>query len=130
MRHVVRLAAVAVTAAVVGCGGTPKSDASPAELNQLTEVVDLVKLYVEQRGKAPAGVADLRVFENAYPVGYEAVRSGEVVVSWGGRPADRSSAVLAYHKAVPTTGGWVALASGEVKQMTADEFKSAPRAGK
>jgi hypothetical protein len=36
--------------------------------------------------------------------------------------------VIAYEKNAPNGGGYVLLTSGEVKQLTADEFKAAPKA--
>jgi hypothetical protein len=38
--------------------------------------------------------------------------------------------VVAYEKKVPTEGGHVLLQDGTVKQMTAAEFQSAPKAKK
>jgi hypothetical protein len=38
--------------------------------------------------------------------------------------------VLAYETEVPEKGGAVLMQDGTVKTMTADEFKSAPKAGK
>jgi hypothetical protein len=38
--------------------------------------------------------------------------------------------VVAYQKGVPTDGGFVLLSAGTVKKMTADEFSTAPKAGK
>lgn len=108
-----------------GCGS--KESAAAPDPNQavLEEVYGLIRLRLEQ-GKAPPQKAeDLLVYENAYPIGFAAVRSGDVVVSWGTQPASGSDAVLAYQKAVPADGGWVVLANGTAKKMTADEFKAA-----
>ena len=35
--------------------------------------------------------------------------------------------VLAYENDAPNTGGYVLLTSGEVKKMSASEFKAAPK---
>jgi hypothetical protein len=62
----------------------------------------------------------------------DAIKSGELVVQWGapqsteGEPSD---AVLAYGKTGPEQGGPVLLQDGwTIKSMTADEFKTAPKA--
>ena len=44
--------------------------------------------------------------------------------------AGTSSTVLAYEKDVPTKGGQVAMADGQVKTMSADQFAKATKAGK
>jgi hypothetical protein len=81
-------------------------------------------------GPRPRGAGDLRKYENAYPVGFAAVRSGAFVVSWGADPAGDPEAVLAHEKGAPAGGGWVVLRNGTVREMTAAEFAAAPKAGR
>ncbi len=45
-------------------------------------------------------------------------------------PAGTSNTVLAYAKDVPEKGGWVLMGDGTARQMTPEEFKKAPKAGK
>ncbi|MDB5309964.1 MAG: hypothetical protein JWO38_4166 [Gemmataceae bacterium] len=97
---------------------------------RLQEVFDLVTAYTEQRKRPPAADRDLRPFENAFPTGFDAVRTGQIVVLWGASPAAGSDAVLAYYKTVPAEGGWVLLQNGTVKEMAPDEFGKTPKAGK
>jgi hypothetical protein len=65
---------------------------------------------------------------------YEAVEAGQIVVFWGADPArapgGASNTVLAYDKDVPEKGGVVVMLSGTPGNMTAEEFKKAPKAGK
>ncbi|VTR94515.1 Uncharacterized protein OS=Singulisphaera acidiphila (strain ATCC BAA-1392 / DSM 18658 / VKM B-2454 / MOB10) GN=Sinac_5777 PE=4 SV=1 [Gemmata massiliana] len=123
------VAAIAVTTcALVGCSSDQPTGPSDDKKAALDEVYGLCQLRAEQ-GKPPAQKADdLRNYENAYPLGFAVVRSGEVVVNWGTAPAAGSESVLAYQKDVPTAGGWAVLQNGVVKRMTADEFKAAPKA--
>ena len=80
------------------------------------------------------GCSDLAQLESLYPHGYQAVKSGEVVVLWGasmaGEEGGGSEKVVAYEKKVPTDGGHVLLENGQVKSMTSVEFAAAPKAGK
>lgn len=130
---------IAVSMALVlpfatGCGSKPESGSQTASYPPaLPEVGDLLRA-AGASGRAPTKVADLTKFESAYPTAFQAVQSGEVVVVWGAKMPDEGDAatapdhVLAYEKNVPTEGGWVLLLNGNIKQMTAEEFKAAPKA--
>ena len=114
-----------------GCSGNAPQPTDPAtaqKLGELEEIYSLISLYSDQAGKAPAAPKDLAQFENAYPLGYEQIRSGRAVVLWGARPNPNATAVLAYAKDVPGQGGAVLLQNGRVQQMTAAEFAAAPKA--
>jgi hypothetical protein len=121
---------------LVGCASSA-SGPSAAEMGKepiLHEVGGLIRVYSGENGRGPKQPADLAKYENGYPLGYAAVRSGEVVVVWGAKVAGEGDAgsappdVVAYEKKTPTDGGWVLLQNGTVKEMTASEFKSAPKA--
>jgi len=125
------------------CGTTlvPQA-ATPAERRQLTvlfcDLVDSTALSVRLDPE------DLREVMRAYRKyvsdtvarfgGFVSQYTGDVVVVWGAKMAGEGSSgsgtgeVIAYEKKVPTEGGFVLLTSGTVKQMTADEFKAAPKA--
>jgi hypothetical protein len=118
---------------LTGCSGGPRpadqSDPAAAQkAGELEEIYNLLALYVEQTGRSPTSVKELASLENAYPAGFEQIRSAHVVVVWGGKPDKNATAVLAYEKNTPTEGGWVLLANGTIKQMTTDEFKATPKA--
>ncbi|MBN9122580.1 MAG: hypothetical protein J0I06_26105 [Planctomycetes bacterium] len=129
MLRVLLLGIAAVGAgALVGCGSNQTPPPPDPKQAALEEVYALYKLRAEQ-GKPPARrVEELYPFENAYPIGYAAVKSGEVVVNWTAPPSSNSSAVLAYQKEAPSAGGWVAFQDGTVKHLTAEEFAAAPKA--
>lgn len=129
-----------VLAIAVGCSPAPsrnETGGQPTNADLLNEVATLLRSHPARGGKGPAKAADLAPFENGGPLGYAAVKSGEIVVVWGATMAGEGDAasggatgVIAYEKKTPTDGGSVLLASGEVKTMTAAEFAAAPKAAK
>jgi hypothetical protein len=126
------LAAIAPLA-LVGCSGTPKNDApsGPTGAQTAEDVAGMLKDHYEQTQKAPTGLASLTDAPASHPVGHAAVASGEFVVFWKAPiSASSSGTVLAYHKDVPASGGFVVMQDGSVQQMSAEEFRAAPKAGK
>ena len=65
----------------------------------------------------------------------KSLRSGSIVLLYNATLPDtdedpghaESTEVLAYEKQVPETGGYVLLLNRVIRNMTADEFKAAPR---
>jgi hypothetical protein len=97
----------------------------------------MLRAATQPNGRGPTKLADLSRVKSLYTRGYDAVKSGQVVVLWGansvkgeGAIAQGGGEVIAYEKDAPTSGGFVLLSSGEVKQMSASEFQGAPKAGK
>jgi hypothetical protein len=133
MTHMTRLATLALLAAFAGCS-SPGSDAGNGQVPDNEAILHEVGGLLRTAGdRAPKKAADLARSEAGFPLGYRAVQSGEVVVVWGARMAGEgdsgaSSDVIAYEKQVPAEGGWVLLQNGTVKQMTAAEFATAPKA--
>src|SRR5262249_3233357 len=101
---------------------------------ELREVAGLLAAYSGETGRGPSRPADLARYELGFPLGYQAVQSGAIVVVWGARMlgegeiANASDGVIAYEKKAPDEGGMVLLENGNIKQMSADQFKSAPKA--
>jgi hypothetical protein len=99
-------------------------------------VADLLRAGTQPNGRGPASLTALAKFQSVYYRGYQAIKSGEVVVLWGygvkgeGEVAKGGGEVIAYEKDTPANGGYVLLSSGEVKQMSAAEFAAAPKAAK
>src|SRR5262249_24580183 len=87
------------------------------------------------KNKPPGKFADFASVRAVAGNGYEAVRSGDIVLYYGATLPDlkedpghsESSEVLAYMKDVPQNGGYVLLLNRNVKKMKAEEFKAAPR---
>jgi hypothetical protein len=61
------------------------------------------------------------------------MNDGKYTVLWGANPdlmRDPADTVLAYETAAPASGGWVVMADGSVKQLSAAEFQAARKATK
>jgi hypothetical protein len=133
-----RFSAVVVTLLLAGCGARTEP-LSPGEMSdvRLRDVGELYRSHQLARKAPPKAIKDLAPFGNATPSGYEAIRSGEVIVRYGATLPDtaeeptgaNSDEVLAYAKEVPSQGGPVLMLDRRMKTMTADEFKSARLAG-
>jgi hypothetical protein len=133
MRGTLLLVGLAV---VAGCSSPPAKTgdgSQPTNADALNEVATLLRSYPAKGGKGPAKVADLARYEQGGPLGYAAVKAGDIVVVWGvpmGGEGDAGSPdIIAYEKKTPAEGGGVLLLSGEVKSMTAAGFAAAPKAG-
>jgi hypothetical protein len=123
-----------MTAAVVlgllaGCSSKrPSTGQAAGDYGVLQEVNDM--LHAASSKRPPAKLADLNRYKGMFSVGYEAVKSGEIVVLWGTPVqgegnAGKDAAVLAYQKQVPTEGGYVLMSAGSIKKMTPDQFNAA-----
>ena len=124
--------------AAVGCGGSSRPVTKEDMLEtSLNDVGDIYRTYVVMNKKPPKTLGDLARLERMSPAGVVALRSGEVVVRFGANLPDTdiepgkssSDEVLAYEKQVPEAGGKVLMLDRTIRQMTADEFKAAPKAG-
>jgi hypothetical protein len=131
-----RAALLLLLVAAVGCSGPGGNIQQSPEENLLQEVQELLRTSTRPNGQGPTKLADIAKHQSMYPRAYEAIKSGKVVVLWGGglkgegQIAQGGGDVVAYDKDVPTNGGYVLLSSGQIKKMTADEFNAAPKAGK
>jgi hypothetical protein len=134
-----RLQTVALIGVVIvlllGCGGVRNAAARVQRSNRLKAVaLAYVNYCDDNRGRPPAGAADLQKYVSEFPEVTQALQNGDIVVYWNVRvPGDliqqgSSNTVLAYEKDVPSKGGMVALGDGSVREMTAAEFQTAPKA--
>jgi hypothetical protein len=119
-----------------GCSTGRKSgpSAGPSREDDLREVGNMVALYSGEFRRGYAKPTDLARYETGYPLGYQAIASGAIVVVPGATmPGEGDSsgttAIVAYEKDAPTQGGLVLLHNGTVKTMTAEQFAAAPKAG-
>ncbi len=125
----------------VGCG--PSGNVGPATPAQksdaaLNDIGEIYRIFLLTNKKPPTKIGDLAGFQNVGSTGVAALKSGEVVVLYGAMMTDTnegpastsSNEVLAYEKKVPESGGKVLMLDRTVREMTADEFKAAPKAGK
>ena len=103
----------------------------------LRDVGELYRNYQNNKKKPPGSLTDLVSVRTVGPNGYEAARTGKLVVRYGATLPDlaedpgqsSSDQVLAYESSVPESGGQVLMLNRTIKSMSADEFKSAPKAG-
>lgn len=122
---------------LAGCGsGTealPPEDAAKERRSMvLGEVGEMLNLFqADSKGKGPAKVADLARYEVGFPSGFGSVKDGSVVVVWGvATQTGVTDKIIAYEKEAADSGGSVLMQDGvTMKNMTADEFKAAPKAG-
>jgi hypothetical protein len=118
---------------LIGCSPRRGQEAAAPAASDLQEVSDMLHAAGGAAGRSPANLAEVDQQRRMFPRGYEAVKSGSVVVLWGTPLQDegevgKNEVVLAYEKDVPTNGGYVLLSAGTVKKMSASEFGSAPKA--
>jgi hypothetical protein len=125
---------VLLLVAAAGCSSEkkPGDGQQPGAADHLREVAGMLRLHAGERGKGPRKAADLAPYEHGHPLGFQAVKSGEIVVVWGATmpgegEAGGGEAVVAYEKKALAAGGAVLLQNGTVKTMTADELKAAPK---
>jgi len=142
MRGIVRretaLILVLIAAWSVGCehqNGGVSSSADPQEIfhqNMLSEVGEILLNRKIDSKPPPASAADLSMAQAGWPVGYKAIKDGNVVVLWGVPVKDGiADKIIAHEQTASESGGFVLMQDGKtVKKMTAEEFKAAPKAGK
>jgi hypothetical protein len=116
----------------LGCSSAPQ-EGSPEIYSSaaLSDVGGMYASYILDAKKPPAKKADFNRYENGYPTGLKELRSDNIIVFWGANLSDDASdKVLAYEKATPVSGGIVLMQDGKtIKKMSAEEFKSVPKAG-
>ncbi len=126
--------AVLATAPAPGCGPPQSVSNSPEhyDMGSLEEVGQLYVSAYNTKKKAPASLKDCPKAD-LFMSGVNAIKNGEVVVYWGvvPTPGDAATAgenlIVAYKADVPEKGGYVLLQDMNIKAMTADEFKAAPK---
>jgi hypothetical protein len=117
-------------ATLSGCGAGPESTAS-VDAGAKAALEDLgqgLQLLSEQKEKPPARLEAFASLEPLIPVAASSIRDGSVVYLWGAAFSPSGEKVVAYEKKTPTEGGLVLLENGTVREMTAEEFKAAPKA--
>lgn len=123
---------VVALAALTGCGGGDKTGPTAPTVDQTAgDVAEMLTEFTAATKRGPNSAADLTDAPASHPVGHAAVASGEYVVVWKVPVSPSGGAnVLAYPKDAASSGGKVVMQDGSVKQMTAEEFKAAPKAAK
>lgn len=140
MRPIPRLPAALLALAALasapapGCG-PPQSVSNAPEHYDMGSLEEVGQLYVSAfnaKKKPPASLKDCPKAD-LFIGGVNAIKNGEVVVYWGVAPTPGDAAaageneIIAYKADVPEKGGYVLLKDMNVKIMTPEEFKAAPK---
>jgi len=123
------LAGLVLFAAGCGTAEPPKGTGTPTGKDGLDDLAVLLKEFDDQRKRPPAKLADIEPVEPLHQAAYVGLVRGDIVYAWG-TALSGGTTVVAYEKQAEAEGGWVLLQDGTVRQMTADEFRAAPRAKK
>jgi hypothetical protein len=113
---------------LAGCGGGGARD-DPQATRDLQAIGLAYHSYNDASQRGPGKPEDLSPYLEAdNKAAYDALKSGRYVFIWNVRLLEAqptSETVIAYEKDVPTKGGPVLYADTTVKNLTAEEFKSA-----
>ena len=129
-------AVVLVGFGLAGCGSKEQASSTakgPSNKQMVVDVGEWLKAYAKDYKKAPSKPADLGQYEPTYPDAFQGLTNKIVVSQWGqglSTGGNAGNTVLAYEKDVETKGGWVLMQDGSVKEMTPEQFKAAPKAGR
>jgi hypothetical protein len=127
------LSAICLALLTAGCDG-PNQPRTAERVGQdnLIQVGELCRHYQFTKQKPPQQLGDLGLVRSMGGVGYEALRTGSIVLRYNATLPDmdedpghaESNEVLAYEKQVPESGGYVLMLNRTIKKMTAVEFKA------
>ena len=100
----------------------------------LADLEQLGKYYLADAtlGQSPKRLEDMSELKRDLPKVYQAIQEGRYVVFWNASlntPAGASNTILAYGKDAPTKGGVVLFLDGSARNVTAQEFQAAAKAG-
>jgi hypothetical protein len=115
-----------------GCGGgsgKPAEAASPGAKDALEDLKRLLETAKSSGQKPPASRRAVANFDATNPAAANGLLRDLVAYTWGAGLTG-GQAVVAYESAADTKGGWVLLQDGTIQQMTAEQFKAAPKAKK
>jgi hypothetical protein len=131
-RRVVLGVAGAFVLTAVGCGGTAGKSvevAGPAGKDALADLKTLLEDVRQTNKRPPASRGELMAHEATNPAAVNGILRGLIVYSYG-QGLTGGPAVVAYDSAADKSGGWVLLQDGTVKEMSAADFATAPKAKK
>ena len=121
--------AVVGTGLAGGCGDSKASRPISEERQAiLTELGQMLKTLADEGKRPPARLAELDAVEPMIPMAGPAIRNGDIVYAWGSTYVTGGTLIVAYEKKAETEGGYVLLQDGTVKDLSASEFQSAPKA--
>ena len=127
---------VVVVSMHLGCGGSGSTsdEKGPTANDGLVDLQRMLKELGEGSQKLPKNQAELAAIDPIYPTAAAFIQNGQVIYFWGtpinASAPNAATTVIAHESKTETEGGFVLLQDGNIKEMTADEFKAAPKSGK
>jgi hypothetical protein len=121
-------AVIVCFALAVGCSENRTTTQGSSRKDHLDEIGQMLKDVAQEGKKPPSKLAELESVEPMLPLAGPLIRNGELVYVWGATYAPGSQKVAAFEKKAATEGGWVLMQDGTVREMSADEFRAAPKA--
>ena len=116
-----------LAASAPGCGSAAPGPGGP-EPAAVEEVGQLLRMFQEQNKPAPKSIQEAEKAGSAFPKAIAALKSGDVAIYWGVNLDEYGGAsVLGYEKQAPEQGGVVILGDGSTVEMTAEQFRDAPK---
>lgn len=101
--------------------------------NELKQIVLAYHNHHDTANKGPSKVEDLAPFLDNNARLIKAIKDGEYIVFWDVKfvslTEGTSNTILVYQPEAKARDGYVAMADGSVKRMSAAEFEKAPKAG-
>jgi hypothetical protein len=130
---------VAVLSCILACGGVRQAAAKAKRANDMAQVGMAYHSFWASNPKGPADANEFATFVQKMDPSMAGlagqIRSNQIVLYYGVKmpgdfPKGANNTVLGYESKVPSSGGWVIMGDGSVKEMTAAEFGNAPKPSK
>ena len=123
----------------IGCSGSSATVDAVSTIDEdgladarsgLVEMAEMFKFFNGESIKPPKKAAEFSKYDGLFPVAGVLLPAGKIVHAGGTLSKDPPAKVLGYAKDVPTSGGWVLLTDGEVKEVTAAEYAELSKTSK
>lgn len=122
---------------VAGCSGRSATIDPVAQVDQsdgladarsgLVEMAEMFKYFKGESITPPKAASGFARFDAPFPVAGVLLPVGKIVHAGGTLDSSDPPKLLGYAKDAATTGGFVLLSNGEVKEVTAEEFAALPK---
>jgi hypothetical protein len=125
---------------ILGCGRfrpiqnaqvAQDAEAAEPDLDDLETIAEAYKDFVEEHSSGPKDQAALFEYLEEETTAQEALKTGQIVFHYGITrervPRGIAATVVAYEAKVPQEGGRVIMGDGEIRTVTAQEFKELPQ---
>lgn len=133
MRAILRswVIVVSIGTLLSGCGGERVTGPStnPAK-DALADLGEFLKTTANDKKKPPSRLSEMDAIEPMIPNASVGIRTGMIVYFWGATYGSDGTKIVAHEKKTPTEGGLVLCEDGTIKELSAADFASAPKAKK